>query len=95
MQLSWVELGSTPIHGDVDLFNVDLFGRAMLSDRATRVQHVLLDLGPTPMRAKVEKPLHNWAGQLPCLADLMWGGRPQCNQVNAKTPEILTRLSFG
>ena len=60
-----MELGSTPIRGDVGPFNADLFGRAMLSDRATRVQQCCGDLGSTPMRAKVEKPLHNWAGQLP------------------------------
>ena len=60
-----MELGSTPISGDVDLLNVDLCGRAMLSDRATRVQQLCVDLGSPPMRAKVEKPLHNWAGQLP------------------------------
>ena len=36
----WVELGSTPIHGDVGLFNVDLCGRAVLSDHAIHDQHV-------------------------------------------------------
>ena len=60
-----MELGSTPIHGDVDPFNVDLFGRAVLSDHAMHVQHMLLELGSTPMRDKEYKPLHNWAGQLP------------------------------
>ena len=60
-----MELGSTPIHGDVDLFNVDLFGRAVLSDHAIHDQHFWVELGSTPMRAKEEKPLHNWAGQLP------------------------------
>ena len=59
-----MELRSTPTRGDVDLFIGDLFGRAMLGDRATRVQQFCVDLGSTPMRAQVAKPLHNWAGQL-------------------------------
>ena len=49
---------------DVKLFNVDLFGRAMLGDHAINVQQLWVELGSTPMRAKAEKPLHNWAGQL-------------------------------
>ena len=48
-------------------FSVELFGRAMLSDRATRAQPLCVDLGSTPMRGKVEQPLHNWADQLPVL----------------------------
>ena len=50
IQKFWVELGSTPIHGDVDLFNVDLFGRAMLSDHAMHDHHLLVELGSTPMK---------------------------------------------
>ena len=53
------------MRGDVDLCNVDLFGRAVLSDLAIHVQHFWGDLGSAPMRAQVDQPLHNWIGQLP------------------------------
>ena len=49
----------------MNLFNVDVFGQAMLNDPATRVQTLRVDLGSTPTRAEVEKALHTWAGQLP------------------------------
>ena len=64
IQKSWVELGSAPIRGDVDILNVDLFGRAVLSDHAIQVQQLWVEQGSAPMRAKVEKPLHTWAGQV-------------------------------
>ena len=91
----WVELGSTPIHGDVDLFNVDFFGRAVLSDHVIHVQQLLVELGSTPTRAKEDKPLHNWAGQLPVWLTCFAGGQPHCNKVTTKTLKILTRLCFG
>ena len=73
-QIMCVELGSTPIHGDVDLFNVDLCGRAMLSDHAIHDQHIRVELGSTPMRDKEEKPLQNWAGQFPVWLTCFWVG---------------------
>jgi len=58
----------------VDLLNVDLFGRAKLSGHAIHDQHYLVELGSTPMSAKEEKPLHNWAGQLPAWLTCSWVG---------------------
>ena len=83
------------MRGDVDLFNVDLFGRAVLSDHAMHVQYCSVELGSAPMRAKVEQPLHNWIGQLPVWLTCCAGGRPHCNKVTTKNRKILTRLCFG
>ena len=91
----WVELGSTPIHGDVDLFNVDLCGRAVLSDHGIHAQHLWVELGSAPMRAKAANPLHNWADQLPVWLTCFAGGRPHCNKVTTNALKILTRLCFG
>ena len=44
------------MRGDVDLFNVDLFGRAVLSDNAMHVQQLWVELGSAPMRAKIKQP---------------------------------------
>ena len=81
------------MRGDVDLFNVDLFGRAVLSDHAIHVQQFWVELGSTPMRAKVEQPLHNLVGQLPVwLTCFGWAASVQQgshqNPTNINSPVI-------
>ena len=82
------------MRGEVALFNVDLCGRAVLSDHAIHVQQFWVELGSAPMRAKVEQPLDNLVGQLPVwLTCFGWAASVQ--QGSRQNPRTLTRLSFG